>query len=106
MEINKIKETEMKKTFSTEYKRRLKLVLKSKWNRRNKILSINAWAVSVLRYGPGILIWTTVELKNMDGISKKIVMMHVAFHPKSDTDMLYLTAEKGGQALISSEGCV
>ena len=42
MEINKIKETEMKKTFSTEYKRRLKLVLKSKWNRRNKILSINA----------------------------------------------------------------
>lgn len=72
MEINKIKETEMKKTFSTEYKRRLKLVLKSKWNRRNKILSINAWAVSVLRYGPGILIWTTVELKNMDRISKRL----------------------------------
>ena len=32
--------------------------------------------------------------------------MHCAFHPKSDTDKLYLTREKGGRGLISCEGCV
>ena len=54
----------MKKRFAKEYKRRLKLVLKSKLNGKNKINAINTWAVSVLRYGVGIIIWTKEELKN------------------------------------------
>ena len=66
VEMDKIKETEMKDKFASEYKRRLKLVLKSKLNVKNKILAINTWAVSVLRYWAGILKWTTNELKSMD----------------------------------------
>ena len=65
VEMDKIKETEMKDKFASEYKRRLKLVLKSKLNGKNKILAINTWAVSVWRYGAGILKWTTNELKSM-----------------------------------------
>ena len=106
VEMDKIKETDMKDKFASEYKRRLKLVLKSKVNGRNKILAINTWAVSVLRYGEGILKWTVDELKNVDRKSRKIMTMHGAFHPKSDTDRLYLTREKGGRGLISCEGCV
>ena len=106
VEFDKIKETEMKGKFAAEYKRRLKLVLKSKLNGKNMVLAINTWAVSVLRYGAGILKWTTNELKNMDRKSRPIMTMHGAFHPKSDTDRLYLTREKGGRGLISSEGCV
>ena len=53
-----MREKEMKKRFAREYKRRLKLVLKSKLNRKNKINTINTWAVSVLRYGAGIIRWT------------------------------------------------
>ena len=96
VEIDKIKETEMKDKFASEYKRRLKLVLKSKLNGKNKILAINTWAVSILRYGAGILKWTTNELKSMDRKSRKIMTMHGAFHPKSDAERLYLTREKGG----------
>ena len=106
VEMDKIKETEMKDKFASEYKRRLKLVLKSKLNGKNKILAINTWAVSVLRYGAGILKWTTNELKSMDRKSRKIMTMHGAFHPKSDVDRLYVTREKGGRGLISCEGCV
>ena len=106
VEIDKIKETEMKDKFAGEYKRRLKLVLKSKLNGKNKILAINTWAVSVLRYGAGILKWTSDELKNTDRKSRKIMTMHGAFHHKSDTDRLYLNREKGGRGLISCEGCV
>ena len=32
--------------------------------------------------------------------------MHREFHPKSDTDRLYLTREKGGRGLISCEGFI
>ena len=44
----------MKQKTTKEYKRRLRLVLKSKLNRRNKIRAINAWAVAIFRYGAGI----------------------------------------------------
>ena len=54
----------MKKRFAREYKRRLKLVLKSKLNGKNKINAINTWAASVLRYGAGIIRWTKEELKH------------------------------------------
>ena len=40
VEVDKIKEKEMKDKFASEYKRRLKLVLKSKLNGKNKILAI------------------------------------------------------------------
>ena len=42
-----------------EYKRRLKLVLRSKLN--GKISAINTWAVAVIRYGAGIIDGQKVE---------------------------------------------
>ena len=89
IEMNKIKATDTKDNFASEYKRRLKLFLKSKLNGKNKILAINTYVVSILRYGAGILKWTADESKNMDRKSRKILTMHGAFHPKSDTDRLY-----------------
>ena len=41
--MDKIKDMDMKIKFAREYKRWLKLVLKSKVNGRNKILAINIW---------------------------------------------------------------
>ena len=100
VELDKNKERHMEDKLTSEYKRRFELALKSKLNGRNKILAINMWAVPVLRYGAGILKWTTTELKSLDRKSRKIMAMYVAFHPKSDTDRLYLTTEKGGRGLI------
>ena len=55
MEMDKIKEADMDETFLSECKRRLKLVLKTKFNGRNKILAINTWAAPILRYEADIL---------------------------------------------------
>ena len=41
METDKIKEKEMKEKFSKEYLRRLRLILRSKLNGRNKIMAVN-----------------------------------------------------------------
>ena len=51
----KVKEKEMKTEFVREYKRRLRLILKSKLNRKNIIKTINSWAVAIMRYGAGVL---------------------------------------------------
>ena len=55
IELDKIKEKEMKEKTIKEYKLRLRLVLKSKLNGKNKITAINTWAVAIFRYGAGIL---------------------------------------------------
>ena len=45
----------MKDKFRNEYFRRVKLILNSKLNARNKIMALNTWAVSIMRYGNGML---------------------------------------------------
>ena len=52
-ELDKIKETEITK----EYKRRQRLILKSKLNGANKVTTINTWEVAILKYGAGINQW-------------------------------------------------
>ena len=106
LETDKIKEKEMKEKFSREYLRRLRLILRSKLNGRNKIMAVNTWAVSVMRYGAGILKWNTDELKSLDRRTRKFMTMHGALHPKSDISRVYLSWEMGGRGLISYEGYV
>ena len=106
VELDKIKENEMKEKTIKEYKRRLRLILKSKLNGRNKITAINTWAVAVFRYGAGILEWKESELKNVDRKSRKTMTMYGALHPKSDVDRLYIKRKEGGRGLMSVEHCV
>ena len=51
VELDKIKENEMKEKTIKEYKHRLRLVLTLKLNGKNKITAINALEVAVFRYG-------------------------------------------------------
>ena len=63
IELDKIKENEMKEKTLKEYKRRLRLVLKSKPHGKNKITAKNAWAVVAFRYGARILQWKQSDRK-------------------------------------------
>ena len=106
LELDKVKEQEMKQEFRAEYMRRLKLIMKSKLHGRNKIKAINTWAISLLRYGAGIIEWTKEELQKMDRKTRKVMTINKEFHPKSDTARLYVSRKKGGRGLISCEQCV
>ena len=103
LETDKIKEKEMKEKFSKEYLRRLRLILRSKLNGRNKIMAVNTWAVSVMRYGAGILKWNTDELKSLDRRTRKFMTIHGALHRTSDVDSVNLSREMGGRGLIMEE---
>ena len=93
----------MKNKVTTEYKRRLRQLLKSKLNGKNKIQAINIWAVDLLRYGARIIKWKVAELKKIDRTTRQTLTMYGAFHPKSDVDRLYLKRKHGSRGLISIE---
>ena len=81
------------------------MILKSKLNGRNKVTAINLWAVSIFRYGTGIIQWKASELKDLDRKSRKTMTMYGGLHPKSDVDRLYVKRKEGGRRLISVERC-
>ena len=86
LELDKIKEHKMKIKVTAKNKKRLRLILKSKLNGKNKIQTINTWAVALLRYGAGVINWKVDELKMMDRTIRKTLTMYGALHPKSDID--------------------
>ena len=103
IELYKIKETEMKEKITKEYKRRQRLILKSKLNGRNKVTAINTWVVAIFRYGAGIIQWKASELKDVARKSRKAMTMYGGLDPKSDVDRLYVKRKEGGRGLISVE---
>ena len=105
-EFDRIKESTMKESFRKEYLHRTKAIMKSRLNGKSKTKAMNTWAVSSMRYGAGIIIWTVAELDEMDRKTRKIMKINEKFHPKSDVDRLYVTRSKGGRDLIGCKSCV
>ena len=58
-----IQHQQMKERLKKEYNRRLRMILKSELNARNKITAIGALVVPVLRYSFGIINWRTEDIK-------------------------------------------
>ena len=106
VELDKIKENEMKEKTIKEYKRRLRLILKSKLNGKNKITAINTWAVAIFGYGAGIIDWKESELKSVDRKTRKMLTMYGAMHPKGHVGRLYIKRKEGGRGLSSVEYAV
>ena len=96
----------MKNKFRNEYFTRAKLILKSKLTGRNKIVALNVWAVSILRYGAGILKWDKNELQEVDRKTKKCMTMNKELHPRSDVAQLYFSRKNGGRGLSGCENRV
>ena len=90
LEADGIKHEEMKDQATKEYVRRLRTILKSKLNGGNIISAINSRAVSIIRYGAGIIGWTKAELQALDTKTRKMLTMYGAHHPKADVDRMYL----------------
>ena len=69
-------------------------------------MAINSRAVSIVRYGAGIISWTKMELEELDRRTRKLMTMYGAHHPKADVDRLYLQRCEGGRGLLGLEDCV
>ena len=89
-EADGVKSEEMKGQIKKEYIRRVRNILKSKLIGGNIISAINLRAVSIVRYGAGIISWTKIELEELDRKTRKLMTMYGRQHPKADVDRLYL----------------
>ena len=96
----------MKGRIKKEYIRRVKNILKSKLHGGNIISAINSRAVSIVRYGAGIISWTKMELEELDRRTRKLMTMYGAHHPKADVDRPYLQKFDGGRGLQGLVDCV
>ena len=61
----------MKVKIKKEYKRRIKLVLKSEMNARNKIAAIYTLAVPVILYNYGVIDWKLDEIQDFGRMTRK-----------------------------------
>ena len=84
----------------------MRSILKSKLNGGNVPLAIDSRAVSIARYGAGIISWTKMELEEQDRRTRKLITMYGAHHPKADVDKLYLQRCEGGRGRLGLEDCV
>ena len=75
-------------------------------NAGNTIQAMNSRAVSIIRYGAGIVDWRKAELQQMDRKTRKSLTMYRGMHPQGDVDRTYLKRKKGGRGLINVEECV
>ena len=106
LEAAGLKHEEMKDQIKKEYIRRVRNILKSKLNGGNIISAINSRAVSIVRYGAGIISWTKMELEELDRRTRKLMTMYGAHHPKADVDRLYLQRCEGRRGLLGLQDCV
>ena len=99
LEIDTIKEVEIKDKIKKEYLRRTRNLLETKLYSRNLIKGINTWAVHIVRYSGHFVRVTREELERMDERTRKLMTMRKILHPKDDVDRLYLSRKEGGRGL-------
>ena len=80
----------MKVKIKKEYKQRIKLVLNSELNARNRIAAINTLAVPVVLYSYGIIDLKLNEIQNLDKMTRKQLCMNRMLAKKADLDRMYL----------------
>lgn len=96
----------MKNETTREYFPQVRTILKSKLNGGNIITALNSRAVSILRYGTGIIKWTKEELQTRDQKTRKLLTMYRVFNPVADVDRLHMKRSGGRRKLIDAEDCV
>ena len=95
-----IQHNAMKEKIRKEYYRRIRLVMKTELNSRNRIQAINALAVPVVQYSFNIINWNLSELLRMDTKARKLMTANRMHHPKAYIDRIYLPQKLGSRGLI------
>ena len=95
-----INHASMKEKIRKEYNQRIRLVLKSEVNSKNRIEAINTLAVPVVQYSFNIINWNLADLNRLDTKTLKLLTSNKMHHLKADFDCLYLPRSSGGRGMI------
>ena len=98
-----IQHSSMREKIRKECFSRVRSILRSELNARNRINAINSLALPVVTYSFTIINWSLTEIKKVDTKIRKLLTMHRMHHPKSDVNRLYLPRKEGGRGLVQLE---
>ena len=86
LEVDTIKQAEMKEEIRKDYLRKLRKLLETKHYYRNLIKGMNTRAVPHVRYFGPFLRWTREKLRQMEQRTRKLMMMYKALYLRNDVD--------------------
>ena len=89
----------MNENITKEYDRRMRLILKTELNSKNRMEAINTLAIPIVQYSYNILNWNLMDFKPMDRKTRKLLTSHRTHHPKTDIDYLYLSRSSDGRGI-------
>ena len=98
-----IQHASMKDKLKKEVIRRVRSILKTELNAKNRITAINTLAVPVIAYSFNIINWNLNEIKKIDTKIRKLLTMYNMHHPKADVERLYLPRSNGGRGMTQLE---
>lgn len=98
-----IQQRDMKEKTLREFYHRVRLVLRSELNAKNKMTALNTFAMPTVEYSFAIIDWSLTEVKKMDTKIRKLLTMHSIHHPKSDVARIYISRQEGGRRLVHLE---
>ena len=91
----------MRQRLTREYNYRLKKILRTNLNPKNKLTAINQLAVPVLQYTFGIINWPQNAIDPIDVKTRKLLTIHKVFYKLQCHARLYLPRSKGWMGLIN-----
>jgi len=74
------------------------MILKSKFNAKNKISAIGALDVPVLKHSFGIINWRLEEIGKIDWKTRNVLTIYKMHQPKVDIDRLYVKRKEEEEA--------
>ena len=102
-ETGSISHAQMKERIRKEFYRRVRKVVQSDLNSKNKMMAFNTLAIPVVTYSFNIIDWSLQEIKGMDVKVRKLLTINKMHHPKADVDRIYLPRVEGGRGMLQLE---
>ena len=98
-----VQHSKMKEKIRKECIPRVRSILKTELNSKNKLTAINTLAIPVVTYSFNVINWNLRELKKIDTKIRKQLTCNRMHHPEPDVDRLYVPRSKGGRGMIQLE---
>ena len=104
-EGNGIQHAKMKEKIKKECYRRVRAILHTELNAKNKLEAINTLAIPVVTCSFNVINWNLEEIRRLDRKIRKLRTLNRKHHSKPDVNRMYVPRKEGGRGIINLEMC-
>ena len=98
-----IQHRKMKEKIRKECYRRVRVLLQSELNAKNKLEAINTLAIPVVSHSFNVVNWNLEDIKRINRKIRKLMTLNRMHHPKADVSRMYIPRKEGGRGMINLE---